>query len=112
MNPKPGCASRSSRAWKTIWGKRAELDGRLNRMIGRPLAFSTEFASLTTTEQEIWLQALAEYALTENRGQEAIRSLRRAPSAITLELATAFSAELRRMRADKRPEVASAVEQR
>ena len=92
--------------------KRAELDGRLDRMIGHPALFSREFASLTTTEQEIWLQALAEYALTERRGQEAIRSLRQAASPITLELATAFSAELRRMRKEERPEVASALEQR
>ena len=51
-----------------------------------------------------------QYALEENRGEEAIRRLRLAADPMTLELATAFSAELRRMRAEERAEVASLVE--
>lgn len=92
--------------------KRAELEARLEQMIQRPVAYSRKFASLTTIEQEIWLRALAEFALETNRAGEAIRGLRSSTSPVTLELATAFEAELRQMGAEERPEVASAVEQR
>jgi hypothetical protein len=92
--------------------KRAELEARLEQMIQRPVAYSRKFASLTTIEQEIWLRALAEFALETNRAGEAMRGLRSSASPVTLELATAFEAELRQMGAGERPEVASAVEQR
>jgi hypothetical protein len=92
--------------------KRAELDGRLDKMIERPVAYSRQFASLTTIEQEIWLRALAEFALETNRAGEAIRGLRSSASPVTLELATAFEAELRRMQAEERPRVAPAIESR
>ncbi len=92
--------------------KRAELDGRLDKMIQRPVAYSRQFASLTTIEQEIWLRALAEFALETNRAGEAIRGLRSSASPVTLELATAFEAELRRMQAEQRPRMAPALESR
>ncbi len=92
--------------------KRAELDGRLDKMIQRPVAYSRQFASLTTIEQEIWLRALAEFALETNRAGEAIRGLRSSASPVTLELATAFEAELRRMQAEERPRMAPALESR
>lgn len=87
--------------------KRAELTRRLDHLIRRPGLFAAEFAGLTVAEQEIWLEALAEFAEEIGRGQQAVVGLLLTGGRRPLELATAFAAELRRVRARARSTIAS-----
>jgi len=90
----------------------AQAAAGLDRLMRSPTVYSVEFANLTVVEQEIWLEALVEYAQRVGRGDEAVRRLEAAGDRRALELATAFSTELRRVEADHRREVASLAEDR
>jgi hypothetical protein len=92
--------------------KHAELRARLKRLLLNPTAYSVEFASLTVTEQDIWLEALAVYATELGRGEEALLRLRNAGDGRADALATALATQLRLAEADHRREVASLPEQR
>lgn len=90
----------------------AQAAAGLERLINSPTLYSVEFANLTVAEQEIWLEALVEYAQQIGRGDEAVRRLEATGDRRALALATAFSTELRRVEADQRREVAALAEDR
>ena len=74
----------------------AELDQRIEHVIRRPIAFASEFSSLSIAEQEIWLPALADRAQQVGRGDEALEALRLAGDRQAEGLAAALLVELRR----------------
>jgi anti-sigma factor RsiW len=74
-----------------------ELDERLLRLIEAPAAFSAEFVAYSVAEQELWLTALAERAKETGRAEEALAELRLSGDRSALQLATAFSVELKRV---------------
>jgi hypothetical protein len=73
------------------------LDPRLESLLASPALFSTEFAGLPVGEQEVWLRELAEQAIELDLDEEVLRRLRSSADSRTLALATAFSAEMRRI---------------
>ncbi len=70
---------------------------RLDAMIRQPVLFAADFANRSITEQEAWLRSLALEAREQERGAEALASLRAVPDLRARQLATAMAAELRRL---------------
>jgi hypothetical protein len=88
----------------------SDLDHRLEAMARRPAVFAAEFAGLSAVEQQIWLRALAAHARETGRGEELVRELRLSGDRLALQLATAFTVELRQADARAGSEMASVVE--
>ena len=89
----------------------SDLDRRLDQMARQPVVFASDFDSLATVEQQIWLEALADRARESGRGDQVLQELRMSGDRLALKVAAAFAAELRRAEVRTRPEMASAVDQ-
>lgn len=89
----------------------SDLDHRLEAMARRPAVFAAEFAGLSSVEQQIWLRALAAHARETGRGEELVRELRLSGDRLALQLATAFTVELRQADARAGSEMASVAEE-
>jgi hypothetical protein len=105
FNPRPAPADEQRHAREER--KRIELGRRLNSLVRRPAAFSADFAILSIAEQEIWVGALAEHAREVERGPEVLGALRMTADLRSLQLATAFAVELRRVDAKHRAKIAA-----
>ena len=88
----------------------SDLDRRLDEMAKRPVAFASGFESLAPVEQDLWLEALSNRAVTYGRGDRVLEALRRSGDRRALEVATAFAAQLRRAGAGADASAAPAVE--
>jgi hypothetical protein len=73
------------------------LDQRLDAMVAEPARAAGEFARHSIFEQERLLRSLAERAHDQDRGEEVLEALHRVPDLRARQLASALSAEMRRI---------------